>query len=84
MVTVGELPSTDDAVEETTEEWTLDRATTVAALAEIDEQQKHRPTCALCGQRAIKLDKYGLCSKTSKPHEEWRKEARADAKAVRH
>lgn len=69
--------------EEQAPEWTLDRAVTVAALAEIDERQKHHPKCALCGQRAIRLDTFGLCSKNSEPHEEWRKAGRAEAKAAR-
>lgn len=64
-------------------EYQLDRDAVAAALAEIDQRQAHHPTCALCGQRAVRLDKHGLCSKNTKPHEDWRKEARADAKAGR-
>lgn len=67
--------------EETAEQWVLDREVTVAALAEIDRRQAHHPTCALCGQRALKLDKFGLCSKVSEPHKKWRAETRAEQQA---
>ena len=61
-------------------EWQPDRAVTLAALEEIDHQQAGCPTCALCGQRANRLDKYGLCSKTSEAHQDWRAGVRADIK----
>ncbi len=64
-------------------EWVCDdasRARTAAALAEIDRKQAHLPTCALCGQRSLKLDRFGLCSKVSKPHQDWRAGVRADEK----
>ncbi|ABR10450.1 MULTISPECIES: hypothetical protein [Bacteria] len=62
-------------------EWAPDRAVTLAALADIDAVQAGAPTCALCGQRAIRLDTYGLCSKTSEQHKDWRAGVRTDRKA---
>lgn len=52
-----------------------------AASAAIDKAQAHYPTCALCGQRCIRLDKYGLCSKDKGEHAAWRADARRDEKA---
>lgn len=45
-----------------------------AHLARIDQQHVTRPVCALegCGQRVNELDKHGLCSKESVPHQEAR------------
>jgi hypothetical protein len=65
-------------------EWVFDdaaRARVAVALAEIDANQAHLPTCALCGQRSLKLDRFGLCSKVSQPHLDWRAGVRADEKA---
>lgn len=62
-------------------DWKPDRAVTLAALAAIDHQQRNAPTCRLCGQRANQLDKYGLCSKVSDDHKDWRADVRADRKA---
>ena len=60
--------------------WILDpserervRELNAAVLAEIDVRQSRLPQCALCGQRALRLDKYGLCSKTSDIHQDERK-----------
>ena len=61
-------------------EWKPDRAVTLGALAEVDTQQRNAPTCALCGQRAAELDRYGLCSKVTEDHKTWRADARADMK----
>ncbi|MEV8269134.1 hypothetical protein AB0P19_02230 [Microbacterium oleivorans] len=68
----------DASIDEQPAAWALHRAVTTAALAEIDQRQAHHPTCALCGQRALKLDKLGLCSKVSEPHKKWRAETRAE------
>ena len=62
-------------------EWKPDRAVTQEALAEVDHQQRNAPTCALCGQRTAELDRYGLCSKVSDDHKDWRADVRADRKA---
>jgi hypothetical protein len=60
------------------------RALAQAALADIDRLHTLHPACALCGQRSITLDRYGLCSKVSDSHKTWRAEARAeDRKAHR-
>lgn len=37
----------------------------------------------LCGQRTIRLDEFGLCSKIDSRHTEDRRAGRADAKAGR-
>lgn len=52
-----------------------------ATMARIDKAQAHYPTCALCGQRCIKLDRFGLCSKEKGEHAEWRADARREEKA---
>ncbi|KAA9110163.1 hypothetical protein [Microbacterium rhizomatis] len=68
--------------------WQLDpsqreRVTTVHldAMARIDRTHVGYPECWLCGQRAIKLDKHGLCSKVSVLHKEARAAAAAESKA---
>ena len=61
--------------------WTPNRDVTLEALAEIDAIQAGSPTCRLCGQRTRRLDKYGLCSKNSEPHKDWRAGVRAEMKA---
>lgn len=56
-------------------EWVSDdasKARVAAALEEVDAGQAEAPTCSLCGQRTRRLDKHGLCSKTSQPHQERR------------
>lgn len=68
--------------DESAEKWVLDREVTVAALAEVDQRQAHHPTCALCGQRTLRLDRFGLCSKVSEPHKKWRAETRAEQQAL--
>jgi hypothetical protein len=65
--------------------WLLDpsqeervRRVNAEAMARIDEKQAHYPRCVVCGQRCIRLDQYGTCSKISKlspPHREFREEA---------
>ncbi|MEI3845231.1 MULTISPECIES: hypothetical protein [unclassified Microbacterium] len=66
---------------ETATAWTPDRAVTLRALEEIDAIQAGSPTCRLCGQACRQLDRYGLCSKTSEAHKDWRAGLRADMKA---
>lgn len=48
-------------------------------LARIDEAHAAAgfPTCALCGQRTLTLDEFGLCSKNRGEHHEWREDAKA-------
>jgi hypothetical protein len=54
-----------------------------AALAEVDKKFVGLPVCSLpnCEQRVWRLDEFGLCSKVSAPHREWRDRARARVKA---
>ena len=63
--------------DETESEWTPNLPRVRELLAGLG----HYPACRLCRQRAIRLDKFGLCSKKLTPHEEWRAAARADMKA---
>lgn len=53
------------------------------ALKAIDKQQRHAPACHLCGQRCIRLDRAGLCSKTSTGHVVARREHDARVRARR-
>lgn len=56
-------------------EWVLDdaaRGRIDAEYARIEALHAGKPECSLCGQRANALDEYGLCSKVSDPHKEWR------------
>lgn len=72
----------DEEPAEKATEWVPDRAVTLAALAEIDLMQAGYPTCVVCGQRCIRLDKYGTCSKVSErsePHRQHRNEYRQAA-----
>lgn len=38
-------------------------------LKRIAKEQRSAPACHLCGQRAVRLDRAGLCSKTSGEHQ---------------
>lgn len=49
------------------------RAQWAEISADLDVRQSRLPTCALCGQRCRRLDKFGLCSKTTDAHEAERK-----------
>ncbi|MCC2030638.1 hypothetical protein [Microbacterium allomyrinae] len=69
--------------------WKLDpsqaehvRKVNAEAMARIDRTHTGYPVCGLCGQRVIKLDRFGLCSKVSQPHQDDRAAARADEKAA--
>lgn len=60
--------------DETTDkpEWAPSRDTTLAELRIVDMIHEGKPACRLCGQGVNHLDKFGLCSKTSDAHQEWR------------
>lgn len=65
-------------------EWVLDdaaKARAASALADVEARQATLSECSLCGQRAARLDRFGLCSKTSEQHAEWRAGVRDDEKA---
>lgn len=53
-------------------EWHPDRSVTRIELEAIDMAHEGKPTCRLCGQRVIRLDSFGLCSKTSDAHQQYR------------
>lgn len=53
-------------------EWTPDRDVTLAELRIVDMIHEGKPACRLCGQTVNDLDKFGLCSKVSDAHKEWR------------
>lgn len=54
-----------------------------AHLDDIARIHTLHPKCALCGQHAVTLDRFGLCSKTSDSHKAWRTDARADNRKAR-
>lgn len=58
------------AVEE--KEWQPNRDVTLAELRIVDMIHEGKPTCRLCGQIVNRLDTFGLCSKVSDSHKEWR------------
>lgn len=64
-------------------EWVFDdaaRARVKAELDRIDQMHADYPQCVVCGQRAIRLDKHGCCSKVSdrsEPHRQHREEMAA-------
>ncbi|MGZ0067835.1 hypothetical protein [Microbacterium arborescens] len=71
---VAALP--DGGWSSTEKGWTLDvrrrehvRRERAAEFARIDQMHAEiYPACRLCGQRAIRLDTFGLCSKTGEAH----------------
>ena len=71
--------------DEPEKEWVYDdaaKARVQAALDEIDRNQAGFPQCVVCGQRCIRLDKAGTCSKVSEraePHRIHRERAKAGA-----
>ena len=53
-------------------EWAPNRDVTLERLRIVDMIHEGKPACRLCGQTANYLDKFGLCSKVSDAHKEWR------------
>lgn len=49
------------------------RACWTEAKARIEERQSRLPTCALCGERTLRLDKHGLCQRVTDTHQSERK-----------
>jgi len=64
------LAATTPAVED--KDWVPDRGVTLGELRIVDMIHEGKPTCRLCGQVVNRLDTFGLCSKTSQAHQEWR------------
>lgn len=63
-----------EAAEAPEKEWTPDRQVTLERLRIVDMIHEGKPACRLCGQTVNHLDKFGLCSKVSDSHKEWRGE----------
>ena len=67
-------------------DWTLDAAARIRideAYAEIEAMQANYPKCVVCGQRCLRLDRFGTCSKVSErsePHRQHRNEFREAAR----
>ncbi|WP_288874205.1 hypothetical protein [uncultured Microbacterium sp.] len=66
------LIATTPAAEE--KEWAPNREVTLEQLRVVDMIHEGKPACRLCGQVVNRLDMFGLCSKTSEAHKEWRGE----------
>lgn len=64
-------------------DWQPDRQITRAAMEDLEAMFSAWPACGLCGQRAGQLDKYGLCSKVSQAHKDWRAGVRAERAGAR-
>jgi hypothetical protein len=60
------------AVEE--KEWAPNREVTLELLRIVDMIHEGKPACRLCGQIVNRLDVFGVCSKVSNAHKEWRGE----------
>lgn len=61
----------------------LDRAAVQIVLERIAESQSSGPECVVCGQRALKLDRFGTCSKTTTAHQEHRSELEAEENVMK-
>lgn len=53
-------------------DWTPNREVTLDRLRIVAMMHEGWPQCRLCGQTVYRLDKFGLCSKVSDAHREWR------------
>ncbi|MEA1264186.1 hypothetical protein MicroSTF_14175 [Microbacterium sp. STF-2] len=53
-------------------DWAANRKVTLERLRIVDMIHEGKPACRLCGQTVNHPDKFGLCSKTSDAHQEWR------------
>lgn len=56
-------------------EWKPNRERIADELRNVDAIHEGKPTCRLCGQVVNRLDTFGLCSKVSASHKEWRGDA---------
>lgn len=64
------IARTITAVEE--KPWTPNPEVIAEQLRIVDMIHEGKPQCRLCGQVVNRLDEFGLCSKTSIPHQERR------------
>lgn len=55
-------------------DWAANREVTLERLRIVDMIHEGKPACRLCGQVVNRLDTFGLCSKISDAHKEWRGE----------
>lgn len=55
-------------------EWKPNPEVIADELRNLDAIHEGKPTCKLCGQVVNQLDRFGLCSKISTSHKEWRGE----------
>ena len=62
-------------------EWAPNRDVTLEQLRIVDMIHEGKPACRLCGQITNGLDRFGLCSKISPTHQEWRGEVPRKTKA---
>ncbi|WP_205814376.1 hypothetical protein [Microbacterium sp. K35] len=61
--------------------WAPSRAVTLEQLRIVDMIHEGKPACRLCGQITNSLDRFGLCSKVSPAHREWRGDVAPSKKA---
>lgn len=62
-------------------EWRPNRELIADELRNVDAIHEGKPTCRLCGQVVNRLDTFGLCSKVTPAHKEWRGDALPGKKA---
>lgn len=62
--------------------WAPNREVTLEQLRVVDMIHEGKPACRLCGQITNGLDRFGLCSRVSPAHREWRGDV-APAKKAR-
>jgi len=60
------------AQETEAKEWKPNREVTLERLRIVDMIHEGKPQCRLCGQTVNRFDQFGLCSKTSDVHQQWR------------
>ncbi|WP_337004053.1 MULTISPECIES: hypothetical protein [unclassified Microbacterium] len=56
-------------------EWKPNRERIADELRNVDAIHEGKPKCRLCGQVVNRLDTFGLCSKVTAAHKEWRGDA---------
>lgn len=62
------------AVKPEAPEWKPNRERIADELRNVDAIHEGKPTCRLCGQVVNRLDTFGLCSKVTAAHRQWRGE----------